>query len=126
MKNRLPKQVVERWSKMKPDVLARIDKIKGPMVTAAQKTQLKAKAKALYDKFNKGLSAKLKTASTAKQDADAKAALKDVITITGGYKIKAQAAIATWGADDSLGKVFLSTLDKIKDACKRTLQAMNV
>ena len=121
----LPKTVVDRWKKLKHDLIPFIDKLKGPTVDDAFKKELKKKVTALYDQFDSGLGKSLKTATEAKTDKDAVLALGAAIKSSTDYLAKTKTAQAAWGTNGrSIGDTIADALTNIKEACETTLKAI--
>jgi hypothetical protein len=117
--SRLPKKVMERWTKLKHELLSAIDKIKDDMVTDAKKKDWKKKVGALYDQFDSGLSKTLKKADDAKSDKDALKPLGEAVKTTNAYMGKVKTAQAGWDIDDSgIADKFTEVLKDIKRACE--------
>jgi hypothetical protein len=117
---RLPKEVLEKWTKLKHELLPSIDKIKDDTVSEATKKDLKKKVKTLYDQFDSGLSKLLKSANDAKTDKDALKPLSEASKTATAYLRKAQAAKSAWGELEggAIAEKFEVRLEDIKRACE--------
>ncbi|HZC72291.1 MAG TPA: hypothetical protein VE442_16470 [Jatrophihabitans sp.] len=122
---RIPPLVIQQWGKVKHDLIPVIEKTKGPGMTPEFKQDLRKKVETLFVSFDKGLRDKLKKASEAKNDAEAKKALQDVITISGDYLSKLQTAQKQWGTSGrSAGEVIEKNLLRIREVATTTLKAI--
>ena len=95
--SRLPPAVIQKWSKVKHELVPVIDKMKGPTLTDEFKKDLKKKVTALYDQFDGGLKKSLKAGAEAKTDKDAVVAISQAHKTATDYKKKTAKARAEWG-----------------------------
>jgi hypothetical protein len=117
--SRLPKKVMERWTKLKHELLSAIDKMKDDMIDDAKKKDWKKKVGTLYDQFDSGLSKTLKKADDAKSDKDALKPLSEAVKTTNAYISKVKTTTASWDIDDSgIADKFTEVLKEIKRACE--------
>ena len=122
---RIPPLVIQQWGKVKHDLIPVIEKTKGAGMTPEFKKDLVKKVEALFTQFDSGLRDKLKKASDAKNDADAKKALQDVVNISSDYLAKLKTARASWGtAGRSAGDVIQKNLERINEVATTTLKAI--
>lgn len=123
--SRIPKEQLEKWTKLKHEMLPFIDKLKGPTVDDDYKKELKKKVTALYDQFDSGLSKTLKAANDAKSDKDAVKALSVAIKTSNDYISKTKAAGKDWGTSGrSIAESIEGALKKINASCESALVAL--
>ena len=114
---RLPKEVMEKWTKIKHELLSAIDKISDPTVDEAHKKDLKKKVSGMYDQFDAGLSKTLKQANDAKTDKDALKPLSEAIKTASSYVGKVETAQAGWGDEDNgIGDKMVKAAGKTSNA----------
>jgi hypothetical protein len=93
----IPKELVKEWDMIKTDSLKRIDAIKNQMVTEADKKLLRKQFAELLDNFDRGLKDKMKTAASAKSEAEAAKAAAKVVEVADDYTKKIDAAAKKYG-----------------------------
>lgn len=122
---RIPPLVIQQWGKVKHELVATIQKINDPTVTSKDKKEMSKQIETLFTTFDSGLRDRLKKASTAKSDAEAKKALQEVVTVSTDYLAKLKVARAKWGVGArSVGDVIEKNLVRIKEVATTTLKAM--
>lgn len=122
---RIPPLVIQQWGKVKNELVGVIQKAKGPGMTPDFKKDLTKKVETLFAGFDKGLRDKLKKASVAKDDAEAKKALQEVVKIANEYLDKLKTAQKQWGIEGrSAGEVIERNLVRIKETATTLLKAI--
>ncbi|HEY7008617.1 MAG TPA: hypothetical protein VH395_06750 [Jatrophihabitantaceae bacterium] len=107
----IPKELITEWDNVKKNLGPAIDKIKlTTMITAADKTRMKAQATKLLGEFDQGLKAKMKIAANAKTDDDARKAAAVVAGVAVDYRKSVDKASAQWGL---AAKAIIDPVDKV-------------
>jgi hypothetical protein len=131
---RLPQAVVDKWKKLKHDLVPAIDSLKPKgknfKWTDAEKSQLKTWVTDMYARFDQGLRAKLETAVSGKTDAEVRAALVDAMKIALDYKTELSKATTPF-SDPNLALLVRPIAEKIDQGlaeiireCQKTKSAM--
>jgi hypothetical protein len=121
----LPPSLVDKWKKLKHQVIPTVQAIKNQVLTEQSKKDLIKKVNDLYGTFDSGLSAKLKKANDAKTDKDTVLAVGEVLNIAKDYRTKVAAAKSAWGTYGStLISMFDAALKDIQTACESALKAI--
>jgi hypothetical protein len=122
---RIPPMVIQQWGKVKHDLVPFIEKLKGPTVDAAYRSDLKKKVETLFGQFDAGLRDAMKKANDAKTDADAKKYLQQIVTTSTDYMTKLKAAQKQWGdSGRSIGDTIEKNLKRIKESAETTLKSI--
>lgn len=121
--NRLPPAIVNDWSQTKKRLLVAVGKtnIGDPAATK----QLQERISELYERFDRGLGPKLKTATQEKDKEKARKALWEIIKITTEYYKETERSTRSWEFGGNLIKQALEKqLRNIKEAAYSTVRAL--
>lgn len=135
-KGRLPPKLTVAWTKLKKDLVGKVDKVVGDSADADAKKKIKKGIKALFKSFDAGLKKQMVKASDATDDEVAKKALTKVSTICKKYKKTTKKAIEEIlaeanpefdnirGVTKAFGSKINGTLKAIDTAAADTLSVM--